>query len=230
MPMVGAAFMGETFATIDPQEFVRTLMPFLRAGDLKGLVSTVRGRWRTEQVRSLVHCRDTEALKCALLALAWVGGRKCAEQILTQLGNEDPLISELAEHALWTIWFRSGCDGANDQLALGVRALGEKRLRAAVEHFDRAIGMKPDFAEAFNQRAITHYLAEEWAESLADCQRAAELMPCHFGAWAGQGHCLAHMGRLPEAIVSYQKALAIHPRLDCVKSALEELQLRVKSN
>ncbi len=222
--------MGETFASIDPQEFVRALTPFLRSGDLKGLVSTVRSRWSGEQVRALVHCKDHEALKCALLALAWVGGRKCSEQVLTQLGNEDPLISELAEHALWTIWFRSGCDGANEQLAMGVRALGDKRLEAAVEHFNKAIAMKPDFAEAFNQRAITYYLSEEWHKSLADCQRAAELMPCHFGAWAGQGHCYAHLGQLPEAIASYQKALAIHPRLDCVKTAMEELQLRVKSN
>jgi tetratricopeptide (TPR) repeat protein len=218
------------FLAIDPEEFVRTLTPFLRSGDLQGLVSAVRARWTGEQVRSLIHCHDHETVKCALIALAWVGGRKCALEVLKQLGSEDQLVSELAEHALWTIWFRSSSDGANEQLAMGVRAMGDMRLEAAVVHFDAAVALDEGFAEAFNQRAITYYLTEDWARSLADCERAIALMPCHFAAWAGKGHCEVHLGRVDQAILSYQRALDIHPRLGCVRAAMEELSHRVRSN
>jgi len=36
-------------------------------------------------------------------------------------------------------------------------------------------------------------------------------MPCHFGAWAGLGHCYAHEGRLAEAVEAYERALEINP-------------------
>jgi len=49
-------------------------------------------------------------------------------------------------------------------------------------------------------------------------------MPCHFGAWAGMGHCHAHVGRLDEALKSYERALSINPHLDGVREAVNELR------
>jgi tetratricopeptide (TPR) repeat protein len=49
-------------------------------------------------------------------------------------------------------------------------------------------------------------------------------MPCHFGAWAGMGHCYAHLGKHAEAIRSYEKALEINPRLEGVRQGIESLR------
>ena len=49
-------------------------------------------------------------------------------------------------------------------------------------------------------------------------------MPCHFGAWAGMGHCYAHLGKHDEAIRSYEKALEINPRLEGVRQGIESLR------
>jgi len=72
-------------------------------------------------------------------------------------------------------------------------------LADAIEHFTLALEIDPRFAEAYNQRAIAQYLQEQFSQSIADCRRTIELMPCHFGAWAGLGHCHAHEGRLEKA-------------------------------
>jgi tetratricopeptide (TPR) repeat protein len=102
--------------------------------------------------------------------------------------------------------------------------MGKREFATAVNCCDEAIRLDPDFAEAYNQRAIAHYLQEEFQFSIADCWRAAERMPCHFGAWAGMGHCYAHLGQREEALESYQRALEINPHLDCVRQAVAELR------
>ena len=48
-------------------------------------------------------------------------------------------------------------------------------------------------------------------------------MPCHFGAWAGMGHCFLHLGQLDHAIRAYQRAIAINPHLECVRQTLAEI-------
>jgi tetratricopeptide (TPR) repeat protein len=99
-----------------------------------------------------------------------------------------------------------------------------QELRDAIDHFSRALEIDPKFAEAYNQRAIAHYLLEEFDESIEDCRRTVELMPCHFGAWAGMGHGHAHEGRLGPALEAYRKALSINPHLECLVEACEEIE------
>jgi len=52
-------------------------------------------------------------------------------------------------------------------------------------------------------------------------------MPCHFGAWAGMGHCFLHEGRLDKARQCYAQALKINPHLDCLKQTIAEIDNRL---
>jgi tetratricopeptide (TPR) repeat protein len=97
-------------------------------------------------------------------------------------------------------------------------------------HFDKAIELDPTFAEAYNQLAIVHYLEERYDESIEQCRKTVELMPCHFGAWAGLGHCHCHSGRLQDALECYEKALSINPHLEGVSQAVEELKQKLGGN
>jgi tetratricopeptide (TPR) repeat protein len=130
----------------------------------------------------------------------------------------------MAEHALWSIWFRCGTESANHELCRGTKAMNRRDWSVAISHFTRAIEIDPTFAEAYNQRAIVKYLQERFDESIQDCLRAVELMPCHFGAWAGMGHCHAHAGHLQEAVDSYDRALKINPHMECVMQMVSELR------
>jgi tetratricopeptide (TPR) repeat protein len=213
--------------SIEPDEFISAVGPLLEKQDLPGLLTLLKTRWTHEQIRGLLNSRHTDAKKVALLALGLVAPSCCIPDLAAQLRDDDPMVNEMAEHALWMVWFRAGAPGANHELARGAQAIGRKEFEHAIRHFDRAIAESPDFAEAYNQRAIALYLMERYEESVEHCQRAVELMPCHFGALAGMGHCYAHLDRAREAIASYQRALEVNPHLECIRQTIEELRKKI---
>lgn len=208
----------------DPRRFIDDARPLLEARDICGLLRLLDQRYSQSQVCELLAGDDCDARKVAALALGLVGNNDSITLLVRHLRDADPVVNEMAEHALWSIWFRGGTPEANCRLLRGSEALNERNVELACEHFNAAIALCPDFAEAFNQRAMAHYIEERFCESLADCRRAVELMPPHFGAWAGMGHSHAHLGRLEEALRCYRRALAINPHLDCVAELIYELE------
>jgi tetratricopeptide (TPR) repeat protein len=213
---------------IDAEGFVAAVKPLLEARDLEGLWTLLRHRWRSEQITALLNDRNHDARKVAALALSLVGGQCCVDDLARRLRDPDPMTGEMAEHALWSIWFRLGSEEANHHLGRGAQHIHRMEYEQAIEHFDQAVELSPQFAEAYNQRGIALYLLEQFEASIADCCRAVELMPCHFGAWSGMGHCLAHLGRYREAIAAYDRALVINPRLDCIREAVAELHKKLE--
>jgi len=212
---------------IDPCQFVELVEPLLARKDLPGLMELLKTRWDPEAIRDLLRSPHTDARKVALLALALVGPQCCTEELSFHLKDPDKVINELAEHALWAIWFRSGKTmEANQLVCRGAEAMDRRDLKRAIELFSRAIQSDPDFAEAYNQRAIAYYLSEDFLRSVADCKRTTKRMPCHFGAWAGMGHCHAHLDEVSAAIECYEKALQINPHLECVRESVLELRRR----
>jgi tetratricopeptide (TPR) repeat protein len=210
---------------IDPDEFVSLAKPPLERRDLPGLLALCKARWTKEQIISLLSSPHDDARKVAALALSLVGCKACVRDLSERLKDPDPMVNQMAEHALWSIWFRSGeSPEANHQLCRGTQAINRREFEHAVRHFDRAIELDPSFAEAYNQRAIARYLQEQYERSIEDCQAAVERMPCHFGAWAGLGHCYAHQGQLDEAVESYRRALDINPHMDEIRQFLESLR------
>jgi tetratricopeptide (TPR) repeat protein len=212
---------------IQPEQFVAAVKPLLERQDLCGLLNLLKSRWTPDQIVDLLKSRHCDARKVAALALSLVGGPCCVAALTEQLKDADRVVNEMAEHALWSIWVRTGSCEANCHLAKGAQAMDRQDLDDAIAHFTRAIEADPHFAEAYSQRAIAQYLSERWDQSLTDCRRAVELMPCHFGAWAGMGHCHAHEGRLDQALACYQKALSINPHLDCLVEACDELKKQI---
>jgi tetratricopeptide (TPR) repeat protein len=213
---------------IDPKQFLDLVEPLLERQDLQGLLCLLKTHWEPQQVRDLLRSRHNDARKVALLALALVGPSCCIEELAHQLKDPDPVINQLAEHALWAIWLRGSkvCQ-ANQLICQGTEAMNERDFPRAVELFSQAIRHDPDFTEAYNQRAIAYYLLEDFPRSIGDCKRTIRRMPCHFGAWAGMGHCHAHLNEIPPAIDCYEKALQINPHLDCIRQTIEELKKNV---
>ena len=219
----------EPVSPIDPEQFIARVQPLLERVDLPGLLQLIKSQWSREQIEQLMQSEHTDAKKVALLAIGLVGRGCCLPKLAKHLHDPDPIVHEMTEHAMWSIWFRMGnSPEANHQLARGAQALERKDYEHALKHFNRALEIDPEFAEAYNQRALASYLLERYAESIEDCRRTVQRMPSHFGALAGMGHCYAHLGQLREAIDSYRAALAIHPHMDCLKEAIPELQARLR--
>src|SRR6185436_10878266 len=98
---------------IEPCEFVEAVQPMLERQDLPGLLTLLKTRWSPDQLRGLLSSDHQDAKKVALLALGLVGSNCCLPELARQLRDKDPMVNEMAEHALWSIWFRMGTPPAN---------------------------------------------------------------------------------------------------------------------
>ena len=168
--------------------------------------------------------------KLAALALYLVGDRGAVSPLAVALHDADPMVTQVAEHALWSIWFRLGKPSAVRFVQCGSHHLQHNNACCAIERFTQAIQDDPTFAEAYNQRAIASYLSEHFEKAIADCKAALALMPQHFGAMSGMGHCYAHLGQWREAKHSYRLALAIHPRLEGTQASLDQINRLLHEN
>jgi tetratricopeptide (TPR) repeat protein len=214
-------------AEINPTEFIRAVQPLLESKNLSGLLDLLHSRWTCDQLRTLLHSDHLDAKKVALLAIGLVGTPRAIPALAIELKHPDVMVNEMAEHALWSVWFRGGTPQANHELARGAQAIERRDFEHAIKHFSHAIEMCPDFAEPYNQRALANYLREHYEDSVDDCAAAVERMPCHFGALAGLGHCYAHLGKAHEAIEAYERALEVNPHLDCIRQTIEHLRTQI---
>ena len=211
-------------SSIDSSAFVAAITPALQKRDVQQMLEICKANWTADQVVSLLSCDNRDARKVAALALSLAGCQHCLEPLAKALKDRDPMVNQMAEHAMWAIWFRCGSPEANQFVQRGSDLMSRREFDQAIEHFNHAIKISPKFAEAYNQRAIVKYLQERYDESLEDCRQTVSRMPCHFGAWAGMGHCHAHQGRLTKAVEHYEKALAINPAMTGVRQVINELK------
>ncbi|HEY9889521.1 MAG TPA: tetratricopeptide repeat protein [Candidatus Obscuribacterales bacterium] len=133
------------------------------------------------------------------------------ETLLNDLKDADPNIRQRATEALWRRWYtQKGAYGA--QILVRSQTLLEEGQAAAAEALlTEAIQGMPDFAEAWNRRAVLYYLQQRYWPAIKDCEKVIELVPYHFGAIHGMGLCHAGLGNHLAAIQAFRRALAVQP-------------------
>jgi tetratricopeptide (TPR) repeat protein len=206
------------------REFVSQVRPFFEARDAEALVRHLQMYWPHEQLRELCSCGHTDAAKVAATCLALTGTMEDNPVLAALLRTEDSTTVALAEHAMWSIWFRPSDARAGALMDEAVRLISQNELDTALSFLNELIRQKTNFAEAYNQRAIVYFLKESYHESLVDCFRTLRLNPFHFGALAGVGHCQASLGCLDLALEAYHRALQIHPHMDGIRQSIREIR------
>lgn len=225
----------EPTTKIDTHELLTRLAPALAGGRLTEAFQIIQENWTVPQLITLLDRQANPGLpsdvrKLAAAALGLVGDRRAVTPLAVALHDADPMITQMAEHALWSVWFRLGKSTAVCLLKHGSCHLNHGNFDHAAEKFSEAVTADPTFAEAYNQRAIAYYLAERYPEALQDCQAALALMPQHFGAMSGMGHSHAHLKHWAEARHCYRLALAIHPSLEGIQTALRQIEEILAAN
>lgn len=133
------------------------------------------------------------------------------QHLLTKLQSEDETVRMLATQELWQMWFKQ-----KGLYGLGVLSLSQAQIErgelAAAEHtLTDLILREPDFAEAWNRRAVLYYMQERYDLAIADCHTTVKLNPHHFGAWHGLGLSQMSLANYSEAIAAFNQALKIQP-------------------
>lgn len=131
--------------------------------------------------------------------------------LLEDLKNADEAVREQATAQLWRIWFyQKGAYGLElierSQILI---QLGDIVQAEAI--LTQLIKDQPDFAEAWNRRAVLYYTLGEYRKAIDDCRMVVSLNPVHFGALHGLGLCHASLGEYSAAIQAFRQALSIQP-------------------
>ena len=161
--------------------------------------------------------------RASVLALGMVGTIRCNESVAQSLYDDDEVVRQWAETALWTLWFRD-CDESHTAELQIISALIPHDPKRAVAKATALIGQARNFAEAFNQRAIAYWRLGMYDASINDCQTVLELNPKHFGAASGLGQCYLDKKEYAQAVEWFERALDINPNLDDISKMIQELR------
>jgi tetratricopeptide (TPR) repeat protein len=169
------------------------------------------------------HCQTRQA---AVLALGISGGMLSNRPLAAMLHDDDPVVRQLSAEAMWSIWFRAGAQEHNEELErlVGLAASEETENETLQSGFDALIQQAPDFAEAYNQRAILHFRRGDYAKAAKDCERTLKLNPQHFGAAGGLAQCYLKQRKLRAALRAYRRSYRINPNIDGVQQAIQSLE------
>ena len=133
------------------------------------------------------------------------------DKLLLDLKSSDLNIRERATSQLWRIWFWQKGKIPLEQIEESEKLLAEGDVVAATSILDDLVDAVPDFAEAWNRRAVLRFVTQDYDRAIADCEKAIELNPVHFGALHGLGLCHAALGDYLAAIGAFRSALDIQP-------------------
>ena len=177
------------------------------------------------------------------IALHQLGQLGQAEAIYRQLLEIDPKHAD-ALHLLGVIAHQTGNHqiavdlisqaieiNRNDEsyyLNIGNALKSLMQLDAALAGYDKAISLKPDYAEAYSNRGVTLKGLKQFEAAVASYDMAIALKPNYFEAYANRGNALRELKQLDAAVASYDKAIALSPNLPEAYSnrgiALQELK------
>ncbi len=142
---------------------------------------------------------------------------------------KNPAAASNAESEIWAIWHETPDAGSLEIMRDARMALEGNDFGSAIDFLDRLVASKPNYAEAWNQRAIVLYLAEDYAGSLRDIEQTLVLEPRHFGALSGRGHVYLRLEEPELALQAFESALYINPWMANIRSQIEMIRAYVDS-
>ncbi|SRR5579883_1417687 len=147
--------------------------------------------------------------------------------LLKDLQSTDAAIRDRATQALWQIWFEQKGVVGLERLRRAQSLLEAGNVTDAESSLTALVQDQPDFAEAWNRRAVLYYTQGQYHKAIADCEMVIRLNPVHFGALHGLGLCQIALGNVAAAISAFRRALAIQPYALTNQRLLLECMLRL---
>ena len=147
--------------------------------------------------------------------------------LLQDLKNSDATIRDRATQELWQIWFEQKGVLGLEVIRRSQMALESGNVTEAEKVLTDLVTDQPDFAEAWNRRAVLYYMQGRHRQAIKDCEEVIRLNSVHFGALHGLGLCYAALGDYRTAIQFFQRALEIQPHSETNQRLILECTLRV---
>jgi tetratricopeptide (TPR) repeat protein len=124
------------------------------------------------------------------------------------------------------LWMQSGSPAVSLLMARGLRELNAQTPADAVEDLGAAITLDPDFAEAYDQRAIARFAAGDTAGAIEDLHAALQREPRDFGAFRTLSEIAESREDWKSAYAAWQQFMAIDPKTPGGEEKLKDLRRR----
>jgi len=106
---------------------------------------------------------------------------------------------------------KSGGATADLLIEWGQKAAKDKNYAVANDLMDQAIGLYPDYVEAWNSRAMLHLMMNNYSMAISDLSHALTIEPRHFGSLNGLAGILRLTGKQTMALDVYRRLLEVYP-------------------
>jgi len=205
---------------------------FVQDRDIEAFRNRVAARYNEGTLcRLLTVSPDVAARRAAVLSLGIFGSFEHGNKALARaLRDDDVAVRTMAEDALWAVWFRADTPEHNQALSHVRRAISRQELDSAEVLATRLVAEAPNFAEAYNKRAIIYFHQGRFAESVRDCQSVLLRNPYHFGAISGMAECLLRLRRPHDALKMMRRALKLQPYHNSLREAIRILETEIDSD
>jgi tetratricopeptide (TPR) repeat protein len=108
-------------------------------------------------------------------------------------------------------------------LILGSAYRAKDDVNKAMESYQKAVEINPNFADAYLGLAAVYFLDEKVDEAIKYFKKAIEINPKHVAAYYNLGTMHEYIGQIDEAIASFEKIVEIDPNLEGVYITLGDL-------
>ncbi len=147
----------------------------------------------------------------------FLSAQSSQKNVLSKLFNQlekvnDSQKAELLEKKIWSVWNKHPKNiKLTEKLEFGVELIQYGSYDYALKVFNNIIATDPEWSEAWNRRATTFFLMNEYTNSLNDIDKVLSIEPRHFGALSGQARIFIKLQKYEKAILSLKKALKFYP-------------------
>jgi tetratricopeptide (TPR) repeat protein len=84
-------------------------------------------------------------------------------------------------------------------------------IKGAIEEYNQALKLRPDFAEVYYKRGISRYKLGDLKGAILDYNQAIRLNPNYAGVYNHRGFTRHDLGDFPGAIRDFNQALKLNP-------------------
>ena len=91
------------------------------------------------------------------------------------------------------------------------KEIGLENYDNAIEYYNKAIELKPDYVYAYNNRGNAKYSLGKFQDAIEDYNKVIELMPDNEVAYNNRGNAKDNLGKYQDAIEDYNKAIELMP-------------------